>query len=38
MNMAKKIENGNEKLIQGINVAADLVSKTLGPKGKAKGE
>lgn len=33
--MAKIIKNGNEGLIKGVNIVSDLVSKTLGPKGKS---
>ena len=33
--MAKIIKEGNEGLIKGVNICSNLVSKTLGPKGKA---
>lgn len=33
--MAKIIKEGNEGLVKGVNICSNLVSKTLGPKGKA---
>ena len=33
--MAKIIKEGNEGLIKGVNICSNLVSKTLGPKGRS---